>query len=121
MTDYEDLCVKLPESLLTAFRAIAENRSEEPDHVLAQLIQAYVEKYKDTSLVRISGVIEVYVKSLLNLSMDWPPAQELSADEFIDLTVGEVHRKLVVTDDQARVVAFRVWQELRKAMGRAAG
>lgn len=113
--DFEDFCVALPRDLLQAFRTIAANKGDEPDSVLTHLIQAYVGRHKETSLVRTSGVIEVYVKSVLNQWMDWPPARELEADEFIELTIEKIHQKLVVTDDQARIVAFRVWQELWKA------
>lgn len=111
--DVEEFTVKLPRNLVEAFRAVAANNGEDLNLVAAQLIQTYVESHKDSSLARVSGVIEVYVKSLLNQWMDWAPAKELEADEFIELTVGEIHKKLVVNSDQAKKVAFRIWQELR--------
>jgi hypothetical protein len=116
-SNFENLCVKLPESLLKAFRIIVANKGEEPNSVLAQLIKEYVEEHRDNSFARISGVIDVYVQSLLNLLIDWPPVQETEAGQFIELTLEEIHRKLVVTDDQARMVAYRIWQELRKSSG----
>ena len=116
-SNIENLCVKLPENLLKAFRTIVANKGEEPNCVLAQLIKEYVEKHRNTSFARISGVIDVYVQSLLKLSIEWPPVQELEADDFVELTLEEIQRKLVVTDDQARMVAFRIWKELRKAPG----
>ena len=116
-SNIENLCVKLPESLLKAFRTIVANKGEETNCILAQLIKEYVEKHRNTSFVRISGIIEVYVQSLLKLSIEWPPAQGLEADDFVELTLEEIQRKLVVTDDQARMVAFRIWKELRKSRG----
>ena len=113
-SNIENLCVKLPESLLKTFRIIVANKGEEPNSVFARLIREYVEKHRNTSFARISGVIDVYVRSLLNLSIEWPPVQEIEANDFIELTLEEIHRKLVVTDEQAKMVALRIWQELRK-------
>ena len=111
----ENFCVKLPGNLVEAFRAIAANKGDDPGYLVAQMIKGYVDRNRENTSGRASGVIEVYVKSLLNQWVDWPPAREVGADEFIVLTMEEIHKKLVVTEDQAKMVAYRVWQELRKA------
>ena len=119
MTDFEEFTAKLPRNLLEVFRTIAAQNGEDPNSVIAQLIHGYVQRHKDISRVKTSGVIEVYVKSALKQWIDLPPARELEADEFIERTLEKIHKKLVVTDDQARMVAFRIWQELKKPSNKA--
>ena len=111
----EEFCMRLPGDTMRRFMAVAENRGGDPAIELAGLLRAYVERYEKTTPVRVSGVVEVYVKSLLESWMDWPPAREMGAEEFVESTVEEIHKKLVVTGDQARMVAFRVWETLREA------
>ena len=107
--------MKLPADTVRRFMAVAENRGGDPAAELAGLLRAYVERYEKTTPARVSGVVEVYVKSLLESWIDWPPALEMGAEEFVAATVEEIHKKLVVTGDQARMVAFRVWETLREA------
>lgn len=115
----EEFCIQLPRKVIQAFRTITANKGEEPGSVIAQLLQSYVDRHKEVSVTRVSVVIEVYVKSLLKLWINWPPARELEADEFIDLVIQDIHKRVVVTDDQAIMVAYRIWQELRQAPSQA--
>lgn len=113
--ELEDYCVSLPRKVIQDFVNITAHQGEDPSSVLAQLLQSYVDRHKEVSMARGSGVIEVYVNSLLKLWINWPPARELGADEFTDLVIEDIQKRVVVSDDQAKMVGFRIWQELRKA------
>lgn len=57
--------------------------------------------------------LTTYVNALLQRRKDWPRAEELEKEEFADLTLSYIHKRLQVTDEQAIEIAHRIWGTLR--------
>jgi len=58
--------------------------------------------------------LTTYVNSLLQRRQgDWPPANELDKEEFVEQTLPYIQKRLQVTDEQAMEIALRLWGTLR--------
>ncbi len=57
--------------------------------------------------------LNTYVNALMQRRDDWPPAKDLDKEEFVQLTLPYIHKRLQVTDEQAVGIALRIWGTLR--------